>query len=212
MTTLEDLRQVVSETQTDPAVNMVRELLAAGSDPMEILEQGVMLGLNDVGNRFVAKKAIVLDLVRAGVTAKACIPIIEEALPKGESPRNNKKVVLGTLLSQHNIGKNLVGTLLSIAGFEVIDMGEKNTPWDFYETAEQAGADMIAVSVVFAPALEKFAELLDLLKEMKVRDKFPVIVGGGVTTQKWADEEGADGWGAQAKDGVDLARRILKVA
>lgn len=212
MATLEDLRQVVSETQTDPAVKMVRELLAGGADPMEILEQGVMLGLNDVGNRFVAKKAIVLDLVRAGVTAKACIPIIEEALPRGESPRNKKKVVLGTLLSQHNIGKNLVGTLLSIAGFEVIDMGEKNTPWDFYETAEQAGADMIAVSVVFAPALEKFAELLDLLKEMKVRDKFPVIVGGGVTTQKWADEEGADGWGAQAKDGVDLARTILKVA
>jgi trimethylamine corrinoid protein len=212
MGTVEELRKVVSETQTEPAVKLIRELLAAGSDPMGLLEQGVMLGLNDVGNRFAAKKAIVLDLVRAGVTAKACIPIIEEALPKGESPRNNKKVVLGTLLSQHNIGKNLVGTLLSIAGFEVIDMGEKNTPWDFYETAEQAGADMIAVSVVFAPALDKFAELLDLLKEMKVRDRFPVIVGGGVTTQKWADAEGADGWGAQAKDGVSLAREILKVA
>jgi len=211
MATIEDLRQVVSETQTEPAVTMTRELLAAGSDPMEILERGVMFGLNDVGNRFAAKKAIVLDLVRAGVTAKACIPIIEEALPRGESPRNNRKIVLGTLLSQHNIGKNLVGTLLSIGGFDVVDMGEKNTPWDFYETAEQAGADMIAVSVVFAPALEKFSELLDLLKEMKVRDKYPVIVGGGVTTQKWADEEGADGWGAQAKDGVDLARGILKL-
>jgi trimethylamine corrinoid protein len=191
---------------------MTRELLAAGFDPMDILEQGVMQGLSDVGVRFADKKAIVLDLVRAGVTAKACIPLIEAALPTGQSPRNSKKIVLGTLLSQHNIGKNLVGTLLSIGGFEVIDMGEKNTPWDFYETAEKSGADMIAVSVVFAPALEKFSELLDLLKELKVRDKYPVIVGGGVTTQKWADEQGADGWGAQAKDGVDLAREILKVA
>ena len=212
MATVEDLRQVVSETQTEPAVKLVRELLAGGADPMEILERGIMFGLNDVGERFTAKKAIVLDLVRAGVTAKACIPIIEEALPRGESPRNKKKVVLGTLLSQHNIGKNLVGTLLSIGGFDVIDMGEKNTPWDFYETAEQAGADMIAVSVVFAPALEKFSELLGLLNEMSVREKYPIIVGGGVTTQKWADAEGADGWGAQAKDGVDLARQILKVA
>ena len=211
MATIEELRQVVSETQTEPAVNMVHELLAAGADPMQILEEGIMLGLNDVGNRFAARKAIVLDLVRAGVTAKSCIPIIEEALPKGKSPKNQKKIVLGTLFSQHNIGKNLVGTLLSIAGFEVIDMGEKNTPWDFYETAEQAGADMIAVSVVFAPALEKFSELLDLLKELEVREKYPVIVGGGVTTQKWAEGEGADGWGAQAKDGVDLARKILKV-
>jgi trimethylamine corrinoid protein len=212
MATIADLRQKVSETQTEPAEKMTRELLAAGLDPMAILEEGVMYGLNDVGNRFAAKQAIVLDLVRAGVTAKACIPLIEAALPKGESPRNNKKVVLGTLLSQHNIGKNLVGTLLSIAGFEVVDMGEKNTPWDFYETAEQSGADMIAVSVVFAPALEKFSELLDILKEMEVRDKYPVIVGGGVTTQKWADDEGANGWGAQAKDGVTLARDLLKVA
>jgi trimethylamine corrinoid protein len=212
MATIADLRQKVSETQTEPAEKMTRELLAAGLDPMAILEEGVMDGLNDVGNRFAAKKAIVLDLVRAGVTAKACIPLIEAALPKGESPRNNKKIVLGTLLSQHNIGKNLVGTLLSIGGFEVIDMGEKNTPWDFYETAVNSGADMIAVSVVFAPAMEKFSELLDILKEMNVRDQYLVIVGGGVTTQKWADEEGADGWGSQAKDGVDLARDLLKVA
>jgi methanogenic corrinoid protein MtbC1 len=212
MATIEDLRQKVSETQPEPAAEMTRELLAAGLDPMQILEEGVMHGLNDVGNRFAAKKAIVLDLVRAGVTARTCIPLIEAALPKGETPTNDKKIVLGTLLSQHNIGKNLVGTLLSIGGFEVIDMGEKNTPWDFYETAEKSGADMIAVSVVFAPALEKFSELLDLLKEMEVRDRYPVIVGGGVTTQKWADAQGADGWGSQAKDGVDLARDILRVA
>ena len=212
MATIADLRQKVSETQTETAETLTRELLAAGFDPMEILEEGVMPGLSDVGVRFAAKKAIVLDLVRAGVTAKACIPLIEGAMPKGQTPKNSKKIVLGTLLSQHNIGKNLVGTLLSIGGFNVIDMGEKNAPWDFYETAEQHGADMIAVSVVFAPALDKFSELLDLLKEMKVRDKYPVIVGGGVTTQKWADDQGADGWGAQAKDGVDLARNILSLA
>lgn len=212
MATTADLRQKVSETQTEPAAEMTRQLLAEGIDPMLILEEGVMQGLSDVGVRFSEKKAIVLDLVRAGVTAKACIPLIEAALPKGQSPKNSKKIVLGTLLSQHNIGKNLVGTLLSIGGFEVIDMGEKNAPWDFYETAEQHGADMIAVSVVFAPALDKFRELLDLLKEMNVRDKYPVIVGGGVTTQKWADEQGADGWGAQAKDGVDLARELLTVS
>jgi methanogenic corrinoid protein MtbC1 len=212
MATIADLRQKVSETQPEPAEEMTRELLAAGFDPMEILEQGVMSGLNDVGTRFAAKKAIVLDLVRAGITAKKCIPLIEAALPRGERPKNNKKIVLGTLMSQHNIGKNLVGTLLSIGGFDVVDMGEKNTPWDFYEIAEQNDADMIAVSVVFAPALEKFSELLRLLDEMDVRKKYPVIVGGGVTTQKWADEQGADGWGAQAKDGVDLARKILSAS
>jgi 5-methyltetrahydrofolate--homocysteine methyltransferase len=212
MATIADLRKVVSETKTEEAAEMTRALLAAGLDPMEILEDGVMNGLNDVGNRFAAKQAIVLDLVRAGVTAKACIPLIQEAFPVGEGKKTEKKIVLGTMLSQHNIGKNLVSTLLSIGGFEVIDIGEKNSPWDFYETAENSGADMIAVSVVFAPAMDKFSELLSLLDEMKVRNKYPVIVGGAVTSKDWAEKEGADGWGAQAKDGVDLARNILGVA
>jgi 5-methyltetrahydrofolate--homocysteine methyltransferase len=212
MATIAALRQLVSERKPEAAAEMTRELLAAGLDPMEILEDGVMSGLSDVGDRFAAKQAIVLDLVRAGVTAKACVPLIQEAFPKGEGAKLDKKIVLGTMLSQHNIGKNLVSTLLSIGGFEVIDIGEKNSPWDFYETAEKSGADMIAVSIVFAPAMEQFTELLDLLTEMKVREKYPVIVGGAVTSRKWAEAEGADGWGAQAKDGVNLAKELLGVA
>ena len=104
MPTIADLRELVSETHTAPAEAMTRELLAEGFDPMDILEEGVMPGLNDVGNRFAAKKAIVLDLVRAGVTAKACILLIETELPRGKSKQTNKKIVLGTMLSQHNIG------------------------------------------------------------------------------------------------------------
>jgi methylmalonyl-CoA mutase cobalamin-binding domain/chain len=212
MPTIEDLRELVSQTHTEPAEAMTQELLDLGVDPMKILEEAIMVGLSDVGDRFASKKAIVLDLVRAGVTAKACIPLVEAALPQGETKKNSKRILLGTMLSQHNIGKNLVGTLLSIGGFEVVDMGEKNTPWDFYELAEKSKVDMIAVSVVFAPAMENFTELIELLKEMNVRDKYPVIVGGAVTSQKWADAEGADGWGSQAKDGVDLARAILNVS
>ncbi len=212
MATIAELRQLVSSTKPQEAAEMTRVLLAEGHDPMAVLEDGVMSGLSDVGDRFANKKAIVLDLVRAGVTAKACIPVIEQAFPQGESSKIDRKIVLGTMLSQHNIGKNLVGTLLSIAGFEVIDIGEKNSPWDFYQAAEKAGAHMIAVSVVFAPAMEKFTELLGLLQEMKVRDRYPVIVGGAVTSQAWASDQGADGWGAQAKDAVLLAKQMLKVA
>ncbi|MFN8624883.1 MAG: cobalamin-dependent protein [Candidatus Binatia bacterium] len=211
MASIAELRQLVSATKPQEAAELTRRLLAAGLDPMAILEDGVMSGLTDVGDRFAAKKAIVLDLVRAGVTAKACIPLIQEAFPKGEGRKIDKKIVLGTMLSQHNIGKNLVGTLLAIAGFEVIDIGEKNMPWDFYQAAEKSGADMIAVSVVFAPAMEKFSELLDLLKQTNARDKYPVIVGGAVTSHAWATREGADGWGAQAKDGVQLAKDLLGV-
>jgi 5-methyltetrahydrofolate--homocysteine methyltransferase len=211
MVKISDLRQAVAAVRKEEAEAMTRDLLSQGLDPLEILEEGVVKGLTELGDRFAAKKAIVLDLVKGGITAKACIPHIQAALPKGSEVPKEKKIVLGTMLSQHNIGKNLVGTLLSIGGFEVIDIGEKNEPWDFFERAEEAGADMIAVSIVFSPAKQKFTELLDLLEQMKVREKYPVIVGGAVTSERWAKAEGADGWGAQARDGVDLAKRLLEV-
>ena len=211
MPTISDLRRLVSDLKQKEAEATTKELLSQGLDPLEILEEGVVKGLTELGDRFAAKKAIVLDLVKGGITAKACIPLIQAAFPKDEAVPRGKKIVLGTMLSQHNIGKNLVGTLLSINGFEVIDIGEKTEPWDFYEKAEETGADMIAVSVVFSPAKQKFAELIDLLKQLKARERYRVIVGGAVTSQRWAASEGADGWGAQARDGVELAKRLLGV-
>jgi trimethylamine corrinoid protein len=208
---ISDLRKAVSDLKQKEAEEITDELLAQGLDPLKILEEGLVQGLNDVGERFQAKEAIVLDLVKGGILAKACIPRIQAALPKGsaQGAPKGKKIVLGTMLSQHNIGKNLIGTLLSIDGFDVIDIGSENAPWDFYEKAEEVGAEMIAVSLMFIPAMQKFAELMDILKQTGGREKYKVIVGGAVTTKEWADAEGADGWGAQARDGVELANKLL---
>ncbi len=212
MTDIADLRKVVGELKQKESEELTKELLAQGLDPIKVLEDGIVKGLTDVGARFEAKKAIIPDLVKGGIVAKACIPHVEAALPKGGGDSKGKKILIGTMLSQHNIGKNLVSTFLSINGFEVIDMGSENMPWDFYEKAEEVGADMIAVSVMFIPALEKFAELTDVLNQMGVREKYKLIVGGAITTKGWADDVGADGWGAQAKDGVELAKELLGVS
>jgi methanogenic corrinoid protein MtbC1 len=211
---ISDLREAVAELKQKQAEEITDALLAQGVDPLKVLEDGIVKGLNDVGARFQAKQAIVLDLVKGGILAKACIPRIQAALPQesAQGDPKGKRIVLGTMLSQHNIGKNIVGTLLSIGGFDVIDIGAENEPWSFYEKAEEVKADMIAVSLMFVPALQKFAELMDLLKQTGAREKYKVIVGGAVTTKEWAEREGADGWGAQAKDGVDLANGLLGVA
>lgn len=214
MTEISDLRKVVGELKQKEAEEITKELLAQGLDPLMVLEDGIVQGLNDVGERFQAKKAIIPDLVKGGIVARTCIPYVEAALSKVEvqgAPKG-KKILIGTMLSQHNIGKNLVSTFLSINGFDVVDIGSENQPWDFYEKAEEVGADMIAVSVMFIPAREKVAELADILNQLGVREKYKVIVGGAITSKKWADSIGADGWGAQAKDGVDLAKNLLGVA
>ena len=213
MVKISDLRQAVAAVRKEEAEAMTRDLLSQGLDPLEILEDGVVKGLTELGDRFAAKKAIVLDLVKGGITAKACIPHIQAAFPKGSEVPKEKKIVLGTMLSQHNIGKNLVGTLLSIGGFRSRrHRREERAVGLLRELPRESGADMIAVSDrLFAPAMQKFTELLDLLGQMKVREKYPVIVGGAVTSERWAKAEGADGWGAQARDGVDLAKRLLEV-
>ena len=212
MVSISDLRKVVAEVKHKEAEGITKELLARGLDPVEILEDGIVKGLNDLGARFEARKAFVPDLVKGGILARTCIPYIQEALPKESVQRRPQKIMIGTMLSQHNIGKNLVSTFLSLSGFDVIDIGERNEPWNFYEKAKEAGVDMIAVSVMFVPAKQKFAELMDMLKQMGVREKYKVMVGGAITTQKWAVSVGADGWGAQAKDGVELAKKLLGVA
>ena len=206
---ISDLRKAVGDVKPKEAEEITKELLARGVDPLKILEDGVVKGLNDLGARFEAKKAFIPDLVKGGILARTCIPYIEAVLPKERVQRVPQKIVIGTMLSQHNIGKNLVSTLLSINGFGVINVGEQREPWDFYQKAKEVGADMIAVSVMFIPARQKFAELIDVLKQMGVREKYKVIVGGAVTTKEWAEGAGADGWGAQAKDGVDLANKLL---
>ena len=212
MAEISDLRKVVSEVKSKEAEQITKELLAQGLDPVMILEDGIVKGLNDLGERFEARKAFVPDLVKGSIVARTCIPYVQEALPKESVQKLPQKIMIGTMLSQHNIGKNLVRTFLSINGFDVIDIGEQNEPWDFYEKAEAGGIDLIAVSVMFIPAREKFAELIDMLKQTGVRDKYKVIVGGAPTTQKWADSVGADGWGAQAKEGVELAKKLLGIA
>jgi methanogenic corrinoid protein MtbC1 len=209
---ISDLRKVVSEVKHKEAEEITKQLLAQGLDPVAILEDGIVKGLNDLGAKFEARKAFVPDLVKGSILARTCIPYIQEALPKESAQRFSQKIMIGTMLSQHNIGKNLVRTFLSINGFDVIDIGEQNQPFDFYQKAEGAGVDMIAVSVMFIPAREKFAELIDMLKQMGVREKYKVIVGGAITTQKWAESVGADGWGAQARDAVDLAKKMLGIA
>lgn len=211
MVEIADLRKVTAEVKIDEMEKITNELVAAKVDPVKILEEGVVKGLYDLGDKFEKRKAFIPDLVRGEKGARKCIEILTKLLPPSKT-NVSKKVVIGTMLSQHNIGKNLVSTFLSINGFDVVDIGEKKEPWDFYEKAEQVNADMIAVSCIFLPSLTKFPELIDILKQMKVREKYKVIVGGTLTSKKWAEENGADGWGFDANEGVQVAKKLSGIA
>ncbi|MHA1607398.1 MAG: cobalamin B12-binding domain-containing protein [Candidatus Freyarchaeota archaeon] len=207
---IEDLRKAIAEIKGE-AKDITKRLLDKGVDPVRILEDGIVKGLYDLGDKFERHEAFIPDLVKGSKLARECIEMIEKVLPR-EKAEAKKKVVIGTMLSKHNIGKNLVSTFLTINGFEVHDLGENLEPWDFYEKAEEIGADIIAVSVVFTPALSKFEELIRILKEMGVRDKYKVLVGGAVTSKEWAEKAGADGWAGDVEGAVKAAKELLGVS
>ncbi|MHA1578391.1 MAG: cobalamin B12-binding domain-containing protein [Candidatus Freyarchaeota archaeon] len=202
-----DLRKRIADINAE-AEEITKKLLEEGVDPVQILEEGIVKGLYDLGDKFEKRKAFIPDLVRGSKLASKCIEMIEKVLPR-EKAEAKKKVIIGTLLSRHNIGKNLVSTFLSINGFEVHDLGENLEPWDFYEKAEEIKPDLIAVSIVFTPALTKFEELIDILKEMGVRDKYKVIVGGAATSKEWAESVGVDGWAEDTEGAVKLAKELF---
>jgi methylmalonyl-CoA mutase cobalamin-binding domain/chain len=109
----------------------------------------------------------------------------------------------------HSIGKNIVATLLETSGFRIVDLGVDRSPLDFVQEAAKAHADVIALSCLMTTTMPSQKAVIDVLKEMKVRDKYLVVVGGAPTSQKWADEIGADGYGQSAVDAVALVKRLV---
>ncbi len=204
---ISDLRKMIADVNAE-AEETTKKLLDEGVDPVRILEDGIVKGLYDLGDKFEKRKVFIPDLVKGSKLAGKCIQMIEKVLPR-EKAKAKKKVVIGTLLSSHNIGKNLVSTFLSINGFEVHDVGENLEPWGFYEKIEEIKPELIAVSIVFTPALTKFEELISILKEMGVRNKYKVLVGGAVTSKEWAETVGADGWAKDTEGAVKAAKELL---
>ena len=204
---ISDLRKMIADVNAE-AEETTKKLLDEGVDPVRILEDGIVKGLYDLGDKFEKRKVFIPDLVKGSKLAGKCIQMIEKVLPR-EKAKAKKKVVIGILLSSHNIGKNLVSTFLSINGFEVHDVGENLEPWGFYEKIEEIKPELIAVSIVFTPALTKFEELISILKEMGVRNKYKVLVGGAVTSKEWAETVGADGWAKDTEGAVKAAKELL---
>ena len=120
------------------------------------------------------------------------------------------KVIIGTIQGDvHDIGKNIVATLLEVNGYEVIDMGNDVSPYNFIETARRKDVDIIALSSLLTTSMPYMADTLKLLNGLGIRDKFKVIVGGGPVSSEWALKIGADGYSNDANEAVKLCEKIM---
>jgi len=207
----ERLSAALSGGDEAEAVTATETALAAGVDPLALIQEVVVPTLVEVGQRFEDLDIFLPELMAAGEAGNACSRVIEETLVKsGGQMRIEGTVVLGTVKGDiHDIGKNIVGSLFKAHGYRVIDLGKDVAAASFVEEAEANKADLIAASALMSITRAGCREVADLLRELGLKDKYPFIIGGGSTDQEYAGEIGADGWSASASGAVELANSLL---
>jgi methanogenic corrinoid protein MtbC1 len=210
---LESLRDAIVEGDIDQAVKAAREALAAGIPALEAIQQGAAKGLDVISERFSTGEAYLPELILAGDAMKAVLDELSKALAdenKGKSAILGK-VVIGTVSGDlHDIGKNIVGALLAVNGFEVHDLGIDVEPRVFVQKAQEFGANIICSSTLLTTSLPYQQDVAQYLVDSGLRSKYYYIVGGGPVTADWTRQIKADGHGYTATDAVEVCKRLVQ--
>ena len=214
MNTTEDyvarLKKAVTEYDMEGMPALAREALDHGLDPMQGIEKGLAAGIRDVGQRFGAGELFLPELVMAAETMRAGVAILEPRLPKGAAARQTHKVVLATVQDDiHEIGKNLVATMLTASGFDVIDMGVNQPSDAILKKAAEEKAEIVGVSALMTTSMPRMKELIHAAAGKGVRAKEKFVVGGAPVTEQYAKEIGSDGTAGDASGAVRLAQKLV---
>ena len=209
-TILEELRKAVLDYDPEGAANCAKKAMSENMEPLEALD-ALTQAIRDVGDRFGKGELWLPDLVGAADAMQAATPIIEEELERTGAKRTSLGVVvLGTVFGDiHNIGKDMVGTLLTAAGFDVKNLGVDVRADEFMEAIMRYKADILAMSALLTTTAPEQRKVIEMLKAEKMRDKVKVMVGGGSITHEFARNIGADGYEPTAPGAVDLALKLL---
>ena len=194
------------------AAEAVRRELANGAAALDLVQRHMIPAMDEVGRRFECEDYFVPELLIAARAMKAALAILQPHLAAGGAPSAGR-VVIGTVKGDlHDIGKNLVSSLLEGAGFEVVDLGVDVPPGKFVETARERNADLVCLSALLTVTMPAMKTTVDALSASGVRSHARVLIGGAPVTQSFADAIGADGYGATAAAAVTLARKFMGAA
>lgn len=209
---LEKIKNSFLEFEFDSTKEFVRKAIEDdGIDPLEVIEKALRPAMDIVGKKFEEGEFFLSELIVSGDFFKEIMnEVILPKLGKGEIDKKLGVVVLGTVKGDlHDIGKNIVETMLRIAGFEVIDLGVDVPPEKFIEAVKKYNPDIIGMSALLTSTIGEMKNVIDALENEGIRDKVKVIVGGAAVTEKYAKEIGADGYGRDAIDAVKICKRLL---
>ena len=196
----------------DPAIaaEVARKGLGEGIDPLTLISEGFVPGINKVGDMFESGKLFLPELVQAANAMQSATDIINAAIPEGEGQAQGR-IIIGTVEGDvHDIGKTIVVSLMKANGFEVRDLGRDVSTDRFIEEADKFNADIIGTSALLTTTMEAQRRLEYQLKETGLKKRFKTMVGGAPITQRWARRIGADAFAENASEAVKKARALLE--
>jgi len=209
MADLEALGEAVINGDRDEAARLAQEAVDEGVDPESIVNDGLIVGMNEVGRRFKANEFYVPEVLIAARAMHAGMDIVKPLLAEsGVEPQG--RVLIGTAQGDlHDIGKNLVAMMLEGGGYEVIDIGVDVSADQFVEAINEHSPDAVAISALLTTTMPSMKDTIDALDVAGIRDQIKVMIGGAPVTQDYANEIGADGYAPDAASAVDLAADLL---
>jgi 5-methyltetrahydrofolate--homocysteine methyltransferase len=206
----DQLKEALIEGNAETVNALTQALLASGASAREILEGALLPGMEVVGERMRSGDCFIPEVLLSARTMQGALDLLKPHLAEGDS-MSLGTVVIGTVEGDlHDIGKNLVGMMLQGAGFEVVNLGTGVTPAQFVASVTERKAAIIGMSALLTTTLPKMVQTIAALKEAGLREQVKVMIGGAPVTQAYADEIGADGYGANAAAAVDKAKALVR--
>ena len=206
---LSELSTAVIEGNMDDIEELTRDALDDGLDAKQILDKGLMPGMDHVGVEFKAGNMFVPEVLRSARAMQTSMTIIKPLLA-ASGEKMTGKVLLGTVKGDlHDIGKNLVAMMCEGAGFEVKDLGKDVEPDAFVEAVKEFEPDVLGMSALLTTTMRSMEHTVKALEEAGVRDKVKVMIGGAPVTQVFSDQIGADGYASNAASAADLAKKFV---
>jgi corrinoid protein of di/trimethylamine methyltransferase len=205
------MAQSIVDGDSDVSAALARQAIEAGVDPLQAITQGFVMGVNQVGEAFAKGDAYLPELVMAGEAMKAAVSTLEPEMQKRGLQRTMLgKVVLATVEGDiHEIGKSLVGTMLSASGFQVYDLGVDVPAAKIIAKAKEVDADIVGLSALLTTTMVKQREVIEELDKQGLRKKIKVMVGGAPVTRDWVQKIEADGYSEDAIGAVGVAKSLV---
>ncbi len=201
----------IVEGESDETVELTRQALQTGLEPMAIIDRGLMPGMTTVGDKFQCGEYFLPHLIIAATGMQQAMTLLEPELrARQQTVARAGTVVIGSVKGDiHEIGKSLVATMLSASGFQVYDLGVDVPTETFVAKVQETGANILGLSALLTTTMTVQRQVIEALTKAGVREQVQVVIGGAPVSQEWADTIGADGYAEDAVGAVELARRLV---